>query len=244
MATKTDLRKELRAIEPGNSAIRDSRATWGDLNEEIKKAKRRMAASKSKNAVSSTLRYREEENEIFSWKIFVDGVSQCELHVTSELPEVGSIHPDFDGNPLRIDYVKKTLKITCEDIAIREEFDKRRVYETEAGSAITYKRIEGKFTVFWSYKHSDEIALGPGVVLKRLNRQAQPTAVKKNKKTQKIVAAYIISQTPDITGAKLTEELEKAFPEHRVTSRHGPHYLSLSRKGKLPEPPSTDPREW
>ena len=62
--------------------------------------------------------------------------------------------------------------------------------------------------------------------------------------TQKSLSAYLIAANPSITGVELTTLLREAFPLARVEGRHGPHYLSLSRTGKLPEASEDDPRTW
>ncbi len=56
-------------------------------------------------------------------------------------------------------------------------------------------------------------------------------------------AAVIIELCPDVGPEQLTEDLRTAFPGANVGPRHGPHYLSLSRTGKLknPLPRQTEP---
>ena len=241
---KADIRTAIQALEPNNAVCRDSRATRADLLAELRSAKRRRASEEAARATPCVMVWREEENEYYSWKFLVGNEAQCPLQHGADLPMPGSIHPDVCGNPLRVSKMTSGLEIFCGDLCVRDEFDARRVYSTQSGSSVTYKRVEGDLVVLWSYKHGNEIALGAKVQLTRLNRKAQPTVQSKKRKTQKVVASWLISQQPDITGSELTELLKEAFPSHTVSARHGPHYQSLSRKGKLPEPPDEDPRNW
>lgn len=53
-------------------------------------------------------------------------------------------------------------------------------------------------------------------------------------KSQSACAAFLINvREGAITPAELTEALAKAFPNDKVGDRHGAHYASLSRTGKL-----------
>lgn len=62
--------------------------------------------------------------------------------------------------------------------------------------------------------------------------------------TQKLLASYLIANDPNITAAGLTAILQEEFPSCKVGKRHGSHYISQSKNGRLPEPPSEDPRSW
>ena len=243
--TKAELRQKIKDIEPDNSVATDSRATRDALQRELRAARRRRASREAATAVPAALRYRVEEDGTYSWKLFDDDITPItDLAYGKDLPMIGSIHPSIDGVALRVASRDSGLKIVAGDLCVREEFDPRRVYVTANGSNVTYKRDEGELIVLWSYKHNDEIAVGKRVVLNLTPRHAQPVAVMNRRKTQKIVAAWLIANNPGITGAELTAALAEAFPANRVSSRHGPHYLSLSRRGRLPEPPDEDPREW
>lgn len=37
----------------------------------------------------------------------------------------------------------------------------------------------------------------------------------------------------EVTGEELKSQFRKAFPNHKIGDRHGPHYLSLARNGHL-----------
>ncbi len=59
------------------------------------------------------------------------------------------------------------------------------------------------------------------------------------------LAAWLIYSNPTISAVELSGQLSAAFPRptYKVGPRHGPHYLSLYRTGKLAVPES-DPRDW
>ena len=63
--------------------------------------------------------------------------------------------------------------------------------------------------------------------------------------TQQQLAAWLIHSNPIIDSGELTARLAVAFPPpaYRVGARHGAHYLSLYRTGKL-DVPDSDPRDW
>lgn len=63
--------------------------------------------------------------------------------------------------------------------------------------------------------------------------------------TQKDLAAWLIHSHPTITAGELTAKLAAAFPPpvYRIGTRHGGHYLSLYRTGKL-DVPASDPQDW
>jgi hypothetical protein len=135
------------------------------------------------------------------------------------------------------------LNITAGDLAARDKFDPRRVYTTTNGTSVVYKRTEGTRVVLWSYKINGEIMVSNSVEMSASDRVAEPVASGR-RPTQKLLAAYLIGQNPVITPQELTAQLAEAFPEAGVGKRHGPHYLSQSRRGRLPEPPDSDPRDW
>jgi uracil-DNA glycosylase len=62
--------------------------------------------------------------------------------------------------------------------------------------------------------------------------------------TQAQLAAWLIHSNPTIGAGQLTRSLAAAFPPpiYKVGPRHGPHYLSLYRTGKL-SVPASDPRD-
>jgi hypothetical protein len=63
--------------------------------------------------------------------------------------------------------------------------------------------------------------------------------------TQRDLAAWLIHSNPTITAGELTAKLAAAFPPpvHKIGTRHGGHYLSLYRTGKLNVPVS-NPQDW
>lgn len=63
--------------------------------------------------------------------------------------------------------------------------------------------------------------------------------------TQRQLAGWLIRSNPNISAGDLTARLASAFPPpaYKVGLRHGPHYLSLYRTGKL-DVPDSDPRDW
>lgn len=63
--------------------------------------------------------------------------------------------------------------------------------------------------------------------------------------TQADLAAWLIRSSPTIGAGELTAKLAVAFPPplYKVGARHGAHYLSKYRTGKLTLPES-DPRDW
>ena len=63
--------------------------------------------------------------------------------------------------------------------------------------------------------------------------------------TQRQLAGWLIHSNPTISAGDLTARLAAAFPPpaYNVGLRHGPHYLSLYRTGKL-DVPDSDPRDW
>ncbi len=73
----------------------------------------------------------------------------------------------------------------------------------------------------------------------------QPPRTHSSGFSQRQLAAWLIHSNPSLTADQLTSRLADAFPApaYNVGARHGPHYLSLYRTGKL-EVPESDPREW
>lgn len=245
--TKEDLRAQLKALDPENKAVHDSRATTAILNREIVNAKNKAALAAAMNAAPVTVKYRKEDvedSDVFSWRCFKKDVAVTALEVSGKLPAVNVIVAGLNGEPYKIVDVQSGLQITAGDLRYRESFDPRRIYLTKRQSAVTFKREQDGMIVVWSYEHMAEIAVGPNQTLTRTDRIATAVAARNSRPTQKLLAAYIISQNPSVTGAELTDILREAFPQCEIAARHGPHYLSLSRNGRLPEPPTTDPRTW
>lgn len=192
--------------------------------------------------LDGTVFYRtEEDGETSTWKVQV-GENMTVLQIGVP-PTMGSVIEVFEGQRSRVVSIKDGLPIITGDLPVREKFDPRRVYETPNSTSVTFKRMDkdGK-VVLWSYKINAEIKIAGKTLLERTDRQAQPTATKEKRLTQKVLASWLIAQNPDIKPKELTKELQGAFPEAQIGDRHGPHYLSLSRKGKLPEAPDEDPR--
>ncbi len=245
---KDELRERILSLEPTNKVGRDPRASHDELTQEYRAAKRRNAAKQKSESVSADLHYKLEKdvgNELMSWKLYVDGEPATGLSFGEELPMEGTIVPDDgDGPPLMVKDHAEGLDVVTGDLSVREQFDPRRIYKTPNGSLVTFKREEAGRVVLWSFKVGSEIMLGPQVPVSRTNRTAKPVAQQNRRMTQKLLAAYLIACNPAITGSELTESLKQAFPQNAIGPRHGPHYLSLSRNGRLPEPPDSDPREW
>jgi hypothetical protein len=111
---------------------------------------------------------------------------------------------------------------------------------------VAFQRLDGNRVILWSYKHQSEISISNRVKLERTPRTAARIATKKRKNTQKLTAAYLIAQNPQVGDKELNRLLKEAFPSANIKldGRHGKHYLSLSRRGHLPVAPDTDPREW
>lgn len=135
------------------------------------------------------------------------------------------------------------------DLPFRDSTDPRRIFMTELGSAIVFKRLSNGRVIVWSFKAENEVALHGRAKLTATDRVAGPVAGPKRRMTQEILAAYLIAEYARANGAtipaaKLVEALKEAFPSARIGDRHGTHYLSKSRTGNLPEPPETDPRLW
>lgn len=249
MATKEDMKKEILAIEPNNSIAISEAASHSDLKTELRSVKRRQEAKIKAEAIPVKVSYRLEDGEIMSWKFVDDSGDEVisTLQYGDQLPTVGSVIEVANGDDtvvIRITGHSSGLTITAADLAVREKFDPRRIYVTPNGTLVIFKRIENGRAVLWSYKTQSEIMISGRIALDRTDRQGMPVASSGRKMTQKILAAYLIAVNDRITGAELTMALREAFPNNAISSRHGPHYLSLSRNGKLPEPPEDDPREW
>lgn len=246
---KDELRDAIRGVEPDNTVAANARTSHAALTNELKAAKRRKANRDKDQAIPVTALYRLEDKERLSWKLVLQGNGDNgdgELFHGLELPMKGSILPSPDEtNPFMVIEHSKGLEIHAGDLAVREEFDPRRIYVTPNGSNAVFKRLHsnGK-PILWSYKMQGEIMIGRGVRLERTERMAKPTASASRRMTQKILAAFLIADNPEMTGGTLTDLLREAFPSARIGSRHGPHYLSLSRNGRLPEVPDSDPRHW
>lgn len=244
MASKEDLRAQLLELEPGNS-VANSSATYNELRVELAAAKRRDKSKKKAQSVPVVVSYRHENEEMMSWKFLPKGGGDAigTLQYGNEMPLPNAV-ADVDGVSVVVSSHEEGLDIMAIDLNVRNRFDARRIYTTPNGTHVVFKRLENGRVVLWSYKIQAEIMLGSQVQLKRTNKQARPIASRAKKMTQKILASYLIAQDPSITPGELTNALTAAFPTMSVGNRHGPHYLSLSRNGKLPEPPEDDPRDW
>lgn len=188
--------------------------------------------------------YRSEiGSTAFSWKLKAASAVLQGLFSGSVLPEIGEI-VEVNGTSYAVKERVPNLQVVTGDLAARDRFDKRRIYKTPQGSLVVFKRLDtdGR-AVLWSYAKSVEIKVTASMLLEPTDQLAKPVAVKKKRFTQKLLAAYLISKNPDITAKELTIQLQAAFPNHDVGNRHGPHYLSLSKQGRLDEAPDRDPRE-
>ena len=246
MATKGQLIKDILALEPNNEVVNRSKVSHSDLTKELAAAKRRDKEKKSAEAIPAEVRYRTEGDTILSWEIRAteDGRVIGALSYGDELPMIGQIISIGEGECVRISRHTAGLDITAGHLSVRERFDQRRIYVTTNGTKVTYKRRENGRVVLWSYKHQGEIAIGNHVVIERTDAVAKPTAAVRKKMTQKVFASWVIANNPSISGRQLTQELRDAFPQAAIGDRHGPHYLSLSKNGRLPEAPDSDPRTW
>ncbi len=246
MATKDKLRSDILALEPNNEIANRTKVSHGELTKELSAAKRRDAEKESAKAQLGEIVYRTEGEVLMSWEIRTveDGQTVGALSFGDQLPMIGQIISIGEGTCIKVSKQTDGLEIRAGHLFVREKFDPRRIYMTSNGTKVAFKRIENNMIVLWSYKHQGEIAIGKKVALERTPAKAKPTAAVRKKMTQKIFAAWIISKNPDISKTKLTEELREAFPEASISDRHGPHYLSLSQNGRLPEAPDTDPRTW
>lgn len=153
--------------------------------------------------------------------------------VVGEMTEHGLVKEVIDDLPVVAGYLPTI-----------EQLDPRRVYTTDFGTSVVFKRVENGRVILWSYKNSGEVAVGTAFNVVPTDRHAEPIAMPDQRMTQKILAAYLIAQNPAITKQDLAVELKKSFPAARIGDRHGQHYLSLSRSGRLPEAPADDPRGW
>jgi hypothetical protein len=198
----------------------------------------------SKKPLFPIMIYRRETSG-FSWKFRLSANTTSQLEFGQTLPELGKQHTNAETGLKVTPLVREDmLDITTGDLPSREKFDPRRVYTTPQGTAVVYKRLQNEKIILWSYKISNELAVGSGIILTRTDSTASAAAVVKQpeKLTQRILAAWLITQRPNITHGELTAELRAAFPQCLVSDRHGKHYLSHARHGRLPEPPAEDPR--
>lgn len=246
MATKGSLISDILKLEPNNEVANRSKVSHGELTKELSAAKRRAKEKESSEAIPGEVRYRTEGDVILSWEIRnieTDAVMGM-LSYGDQLPMIGSIISIGEGECVRISRHVEGLEITAGHLSVRERFDQRRIYMTSNNTKVAYKRKENNRVVLWSYKHQGEIAIGSHVVLERTDAVAKPTAAVRKKMTQKVFASWVIANNPSISGRQLTQELRDAFPQASIGDRHGPHYLSLSKNGRLPEAPDSDPRTW
>jgi hypothetical protein len=195
----------------------------------------------------SVLVRTEDDGKVTTWKARMPDGRLSSLRVVNGsdgVPRVGVTITIEEIGQVVVAEVGSDLQILTGDLVMREAFDPRRVYETPNSTSVVFKRVDQKTgkIVLWSYKANAEIMVNDKMVLQWTDRQAKPTAAREKKLTQKSLAAWLIANEPNITGKELTLALRRAFPEAAIGDRHGPHYLSLSRKGKLPEAPDEDPR--
>jgi hypothetical protein len=246
MATKATLIADILKLEPNNEIANRTKVYHEALSKELVAAKRRAQEKETQKATPAEVRYRTEGDTLMCWELVsidTDDVLGV-LSYGDQLPFVGNLVSVGEGQCARITRHVEGLEISAGHLSVREKFDARRVYTTPNDTRVTYKREEKGRVVLWSYKLQGEIAIGRSVKLKRTGTVAKPTAAARKKMTQKIYAAWAISQNPDITNEQMTAALQEAFPQAAIGDRHGPHYISLSINGHLPEAPETDPRTW
>lgn len=253
MATKEQIRNSILELEPENVIANQGTSSHKDLKAEFAAVKRREEMRTAQSALPVMVSFRLEDKEYMSWKL-VDkstGEPMTRLFYGMEMPvrgELITIDVDNAEQPVTVCVhgQEQDLDILASDLPDREVFDSRRIYTTPNGTNVTFQREERGRIVLWSYKSQMEIAIGGSNLLERTDRMAPSVARKKRKMTQKILAAYLISQDPDITKQDLSALLKEAFPSANISvdGRHGAHYLSLSRTGKLPVASEDDPRTW
>ena len=243
--TRSALKAEILKLEPNNRVAVDTRTSYGQMAAEYECVKVR-----SKNRPDgvtmepATVKYMSEKVG-FSYRIEGEDFLGDYTYTPVALPEIGYWFID-DGTTFEVVEHLPGLTIRAGDLDKRESFDPRRIYTVKAGNEVVFKRIDsatGK-PVLWSYRQSMEIIVSPLMELTPTESYAKASASGHKTMTQKVFAAWAISRSPDITGKELTALLMETFPNHNVTTRHGPHYLSLSKNGRLPEAPDDDPRLW
>lgn len=242
---KEEIKTLILKLEPDNSIAKDARSSHAQLLAELNRARQRIADSTSDaQTLPASVRYRVEE-EGFSWRVEGEDFLS-DLSFGPKLPDIGTKVMGDDDVTFIIAEHESGLIIRAGDLEVRESFDPRRIYCTKNGNDVVFKRRDpntGK-PILWSFRQSMEIITGPHTELTRTEKTAKPTAGVGHQMTQKNLAAYLISRNPMIKGSELTVALRQAFPAARISERHGPHYLSLSRCGRLPEAPEDDPRTW
>lgn len=244
MASKDELKQTILDIEPDNAVANEPRSSHGQLAAELVQVRTRAIERSNTPTIPGTIKYRVEDNG-FSWRIEADDFLG-DLSSGPTLPPIGTRVLNDEGEPVEVTEHESGLTIRAGDLEKREGFDPRRIYVTKSGNDVVFKRIDtgsGK-PILWSFRQNMEIIVGPNTELTRTDRSAKPTASSGRQMNQKNLAAYLIAKSPSITGSELTALLREAFPLARVNDRHGPHYLSLSRNGKLPEASEDDPRTW
>lgn len=248
MATKAVMTSQILAEEPSNEIALQKTVSHASLKSELAAVLRRKKVEALGKSIDAILHFRMEEGELMSWRIHAsdDGRQMTNLEFGTELPMVGMIVSLDEETCAAIKEHRDDLEIKASDLPVREKFDERRIYTTPNGTNVVYMREERGRIVLWSYKVHTEIMIGGLVGLTRTPKISQPKAVKPRKMTQKLLASYLIANNPDISGKELTSALKKAFPAANIIEggRHGPHYISLSRNGKLPMAPDTDPSSW
>ena len=290
---KSDILAAIMRLAPSHPLLEKSEK---DINyQEARKVLDSLKKDRELKRIKCTVIYREEtKGDLMSWKLRMEGQSQelTYLYYGKELPRVGmevvcSLTQE-DGSSAEVVaevcWTEEHLKIVTGDLMRREEFDPRRIYSTGKGVKVVYKREDGERVILWSYQKNDEISLGRTYDLTWTDAMAVSFVVRKAKKSQQNVSAWLIAYWPLIQLNKKKaelrecppddphrEELEKeiaaynledpnngirhheldaeliaAFPQHQVGARHGRHYLSLARTGKLPEAQAfeDDPRRW
>jgi hypothetical protein len=247
MATKNEMRDEICRAEPDNVVATNKKASHAELKAELSKIHDRLNSVADRPApvepVSVALHFR-IDGENVTWKYADADGNMSVLKVGESMPGIGHTVLLDDGRPATITSRSGGLPITAGDLVTIEVFDPRRVYETPNRTKVVFKRADRGRTVLWSYTAQGEIAIGGHVVLSRTDSTAKPTSQRKKRMSQKALAAWLIANDPTITGKELTAAIRDAFPSSNVSDRHGPHYLSLSRHGRLPEPTDDDPRTW
>lgn len=243
---KNDLRRKITTIDPNSKIAVDQKSTIPQLERELMRVQRVAVSGRASDEITATVKFRHEESGGFSWHIESSDF-YSEVQHGRELPLIGTTSTDDEGNTLRITEQTECGTIRACDMCNREIFDPRRIYRVKTtGVEVVFKRVDqaaGK-PVVWSFGTGMEIMIGVGMEMIRTDRTAKPIARCGGMMTQKNLAAFLIGQDSSITAAELTEALREAFPSSNVGDRHGPHYLSLSRNGRLPEAPATDPRTW
>lgn len=242
---RSEILNELRELDPRHRMLTGKTASYEALAEAVVELRGSLKAAENRTEVEA------EALQLLSaqWAYRAVGPPVGTVSTAGRPPAVGDRIPTghIDGMTVfaKVARVRPWAVVVAGDLPELERLDPRRVWETPNGTSVVYKRQDGPMIVLWSYKSQGEIKVGRGMVVLATDHSAEPTALTGSKRmTQRILAAFLIAENPQITASELGTALKAAFPGHTIGRRHGAHYLSHSRCGRLPEAPATDPRGW